>query len=289
MTVLTEPCSWPVLYPGCSADADPEDLPAPLDGMDDDQRALYELMATTHLWRWTGRRYGLCDVTVRPCRTDCFEGRSTYTGGGRSQALSSGSGYSAPFTPVLVGGSWFNIACGSCGDDCSCGYTPTLILPGPVESITQVRIDGATLDPVSYRVDNRKRLIRVDGGDWPTCQDMAADPSDQYASTFEISYTRGIEVPVGGQIAAGLLAVEFAKAVCKDPSCALPKRVQSISRQGVTVAAVLDSFDDIDTGHTGIWLVDSWVASVMKSPRTSRVLSPDLPRSDPRRTTWTAS
>src|SRR3546814_4772015 len=50
-------------------------------------------------------------------------------------------------------------------------------------------------------------------------------------------------------ISAGRLANELAKAACNDKSCGLPQRVQSITRQGVTVA-VLDSFDDIDTGHT---------------------------------------
>jgi hypothetical protein len=93
-------------------------------------------------------------------------------------------------------------------------------------------------------------------------------------NTWSVTYQQGKPVPVGGQIAAGLLACELAKAACGDKSCGLPQRVQSITRQGVTVA-VLDAFDDIDTGHTGIWLIDSWVASVTKRPRRWRVLSPD--------------
>ena len=95
--------------------------------------------------------------------------------------------------------------------------------------------------------------------------------------TFSIAYDYGREVPIGGQLAAGVLACELAKAACRDSSCALPQRIQSITRQGVTVA-VLDAFDDIDSGHTGIWLIDSWVSSIVKPLRPGRICSPDVPR-----------
>lgn len=277
--VQTSPCDWPLLFPGCT---DPEQIPPPLDDMTEEQRDRYESIATDFLWQWTGRRFGVCPVTVRPCRQDCWQGRSTFNGGGR---LTDGI-WAAPFGPILIGGQWFNLGCGQCGDMCSCSNTPALILPGPVASVDEVRIDGQPLDPDAYRVDNHRLLVRTDGGDWPTCQDQAADPAVD-DNTFQITYQRGIPVPVGGQLAAGVLAVEFAKAACRDKDCQLPQRVQSVSRQGVTVA-ILDAFDDIDTGHTGIWLIDSWVASVTKSPAVSRVYSPDIPRSRPRRTTWTA-
>lgn len=93
--------------------------------------------------------------------------------------------------------------------------------------------------------------------------------------TFQVTYMRGIDVPMGGQVAAGRLACELAKAACGDNTCALPKRVQTITRQGVTVG-LLDSFDDVDKGRTGIWLIDSWVASMnIPQSRAGRVLSPD--------------
>jgi hypothetical protein len=226
---------------------------------------LYEDMATEYLWRWTGKSLGLCEITVRPCRQDCTSGRSTFTGGGPHV------GRSAPWTPVLVGGAWFNIGCGLCGDTCGCGGVAPLRLPGPVDSVQEVRQGDTVLDPTKYHVENHALLVRTDGESWSPCG-------------TEITYTRGVPVPVGGQVAAGVLAVQLAKAACSDKTCELPQRVQTVTRQGVTIA-MLDSFDDVDSGHTGIWIIDSWLASMTKPPPRSRVLSPDMPRFNPRRRT----
>jgi len=263
---------WPIVYPG--------DCPA-LDGVADP--LVYEQMATQYLWNWTGRVYGTCPVTVRPCRSDCAEGMSTFWGGGpypRGPALRG----SAPWTPVLLAGQWFNVACGRCGDDCSCGGgTPALRLPGPVASVDQVLIDGTELDAAAYRVDNHSLLVRLDGDAWPICQNMSEPVSAP--NTFAVTYDYGSEVPVGGQMAAGALSCELAKAASGDNSCQLPRRIQTIARQGVTIG-FLDAMDDLDKGRTGIWLIDSWVSSVVNPPRASRVYSVDIPRPRNRVTTW---
>jgi len=269
------PCpDWPVVYPGdCPAlEADP------------DNALLYEQMAATYLWNWTGRSYGLCPVIVRPCRSDC-DSFDTFWGNGPFSA-----GYAAQksrgfaWGPALINGQWYNLGCGRCGDDCSCsGSAPALRLPGPVASIDEVRIDGAVLDPAVYRVDNATLLVRLDGQGWPTCQDLSTG-IDQEGS-FAVSYQRGSEVPVGGQVAAGVLACELAKAAGGDASCQLPRRLQTIARQGVTMT-FLDAMDDLDKGRTGIWVIDSWVASVTNPPRPSRVYSVDIPHPSPRITTW---
>ena len=47
--------------------------------------------------------------------------------------------------------------------------------------------------------------------------------------------------------------------------------------------AVLDGFDDLDQGRTGIWVIDSWVASINSSRHPSTVRSPDLPATSLRR------
>src|SRR3546814_17185264 len=85
-------------------------------------------------------------------------------------------------------------------------------------------------------------------GRWPTCQNM--NLADGAEDTWSVTYVKGYAVPKGGQVAAGMLAVELAKAACNDKTCGLPRRVQSVTRQGVTVA-VLDAFDDIDEGQIG--------------------------------------
>lgn len=264
------PCSWPLDYSACGGG-----LPEPLDSLPASGVATFEEMAATYLWDWTGRKFGECTVTIRPCRQECAQGQSTFWGG-------SGGARSTPYYPVIIQGKWYNITCGTCGDDCGCGSTPALRLPGPITAIEDITIDGVTLDPSAYRVDNHRLVVRTDGGRWPTCQDMSAADGDP--DTWSITYTRGTRVPKGGQVAAAVLAAELAKAACGDKTCGLPRRVQTVTRQSVTVA-VLDAFDDIDKGHTGIWLIDSWIASVVQRPRRMRVYSPDrLPPRNRRQT-----
>lgn len=269
MSIATAPCSWPVSYAECHTLPDgwkpAEGEPASV------EREQYERMAAEFLWRWTGRSLGVCETTIRPCReTCCGERPSTFEGRGPHP-----SGRT-PWTPVLIGGEWFNVSCWACGPDaCGCRSPYALRLPGPVASITEVKIDGQVLDPSAYRLDSHRDLVRLDGEGWPTAQDHAQP--DTAAGTWSVTYDRGVEVPIGGQVAAGLLAVELWKAACGDKGCALPQRVQTVTRQGVTVA-MLDSFDDIDKGHTGIFLIDSWVASMTQTPRQSSVYSPDTKR-----------
>jgi hypothetical protein len=107
-------------------------------------------------------------------------------------------------------------------------------------------------------------------------------------NTWQVDYLLGQPVPIGGQIAAGVLACELAKAACSDGSCQLPQRIQTITRQGVTIA-MIDSFDDVSHGATGIWIIDSWVSSIVNTPVPSRVYSPDIPRPRHRSQTWPSS
>jgi hypothetical protein len=254
-------------------------------------RALIEATAVGYLWNWTLKAFGVCPVVVRPCRQDCggmdtFWGLGPFASGSAAQygpypnggyGGSNRSGFGSYPNPQLVGGEWTNVSCGFCRDECSCGASSlmTLRLPGPIAEVTQVLVDGVALDPAAYRVDNHALLVRLDGTPWPRCQDMTLPTTD--AGTFSIAYQRGREVPVGGQVAAGLLACELAKAICRDSSCALPQRVQTITRQGVTMA-MIDSGQGIEQGQTGIWTIDSWVSSITRPIRPSTVLSPDIPR-----------
>jgi hypothetical protein len=272
VTIRTSPCDWPVQFPpGC-------DLPEAYSSLAPTGKALYEEMATDFLWRWTGRRFSVCEVTVRPCRENCWEGISTFDG-----LAGAGDYRHRPFGAVLLRGRVFNLGCGTCGDLCSCGFTPSLRLPGPIAEISSVQIDGTALDPAAYRVDNNSLLVRIDGDRWPTCQNMTATLGE--ADTWGITYKYGIPVPMGGQVAAGVLALELAKAACGADGCQLPKRLQTITRQGITVG-FMDAFTDLAKGGTGIWTVDSWVTSVTLSPQAPRVRSVDVPRDRFRRTTW---
>lgn len=245
-------CDWPLEWSDCEGCAT----------MSDADEARWGRVAGEMLWNKTGRVFGVCETTVRPCVTDCRGAalwRDTFWGRGPFP-----SGYQAGgWMPILIDGRWTNLMCGCLGG-CSCTVEgPTsLSLPGPVQEIMSVRIDGEPLTSDQYRLMYNRLLIRTDGGRWPSCQNLLAPATE--ADTFQVVYKRGIPVPIGGRIAAALLASEMYKAACDDDSCRLPERLQTVTRQGITVGV----FADADSWHeTGIWTIDNWVESVTKPRR----------------------
>lgn len=256
-SIRTAPCDWPLVDElACSA----------LDELDYGLRDAIVETASSLLWNWTGRVFGLCEVEVRPCRPDCAS--TTYLG---LAGIPSNLWRGMPFLPVLINGEFYNLRCGR-GCDELAAQAREIGLPGPIDSIVSVTVDGEILDPSAYRIDNRAWLVRTDGGTWPTCQNLDAPAGDP--DTFTVVYRWGTPVPKGGQVAASILACEMAKAAT-GRDCELPQRVQSVTREGVSVA-ILDSFEGLEAGRTGIWLVDSWVTSVTNAPRRFRVMSPDV-------------
>lgn len=245
---MLSPCGWPV--DGCEDCTDLNSLP-------DDIRQQVEDTAVGLLYRWTGRRFGPCPKTVRPCRRECL------------------SQFGAVW-PARISGEWVNLTCTVCTGDCNCQRICETVLEGPVAGIDEILIDGQSLAPsATVRVDDHSRVVRIDGGCWPRCQRLDLPPSEP--DTWQITYRQGLEVPDGGGLVAGTLSCELAKAFCGSDDCRLPRRVQSVTREGVTVA-VLDAFEDLDEGRTGIWEVDSWVASLSEPDRRPSVFSPDVPR-----------
>jgi hypothetical protein len=288
MSIRVAPCNWPLVY--CGDGGEGPTGCSSLNGLDVALAELIEEAAVSYLWNWTKKQFGTCEISLRPCKEQCLQQWTTYRGrAGTNGNLPWTEGGMGPLNPALIRGVWWNLGCsGSCDtDQCSCTYVPTVNLPGPVDSVTEVWIDGVQLDADAYRVDNHSKLIRVDGGDWPACQDMLSDPTVPGTDSFMVVFDQGVPVPAGGQIAAGILACEMAKAACRDNSCKLPQRLQSITRQGVTMT-VLDSFSDLyEHGATGLWLVDNWVASIIGTEQhaaRATVASPDY-RNYPRRTT----
>lgn len=272
MSVQVGPCSWPIAAP------DPDDsacLPCPaLESLGEEQRRDVEDMARALLWAWTGRRYGLCETAVRPCRSTCQDRPATFWGPTAASTLPRVGGW----YPALIGGQWFNIGCGVCSGSCSCrdDAATALELPGPVESIDAIWIGGELLPETAYRLADGI-LYRVDGEAWPACNTQTEDPREPGSAAWEITYQKGYPVPAGGSLAAYRLVCELAKSICGDNDCALPSRVTSVTRQGVSVA-ILDGFEGLDEGKTGIWEIDAWIASVAyKVTSPPRVYSPDLP------------
>lgn len=177
-------------------------------------------MATEVMWQASLQRFGLCTVTVRPCRRECSENWAGYRW----------AGIWPRWTHLTQG--WIDMACGQCQAGCSCTALSEALLPAPVYDVTTVKVDGQVLDPSAYRVDNNRLLVRTDSSMWPLCQDMRAP--DTAAGTWSVTVRVGEDVPVLGRQAVGELACEMLKA-CAGEDCMLPANVTSLIRQGVNV------------------------------------------------------
>lgn len=253
----TTACDWPVAYVDCAGACSAwENWP---EAERATAQAWFEAQAVDLLHGWTGRVFGVCEAEIRPCRDaggTAGDGQSTFWGRGPGyDPTFPRAGGGSRWQPVLIRGEWFNIGCGclsACG--CSDSGADVLAIPGPVTAIDTITIGGEVIPPSAYRVEHGRLLRRLDGGVWPASQ----------SPEFVIRYSRGIPVPVGGQVAAGRLACELALAACAPDDCALPERLQTVSRQGITVGVSLTGEDWRDTG---IWSIDSWVQS-MTIPRS---------------------
>jgi hypothetical protein len=209
-----------------------------------------EMIATEVLWEGTKQQYGLCSMTLRPCRQECFPAWPWIPSTGWYDV----SGMSWPYpAPALVGGKWFNIACGLCSSGCSCSSISEVALPYPVANVTEVKVDGVVLPTTAYRVDDWRMLVRLDGQDWPRCNDLnLADTED---GTWSVTAQYGKAVPHLGRMAAGQLATEIVKRCVGAGDCLLPESmVTQISRQGVT-KTFLDA-DAFLKGRTGLYWPD---------------------------------
>lgn len=217
------------------------------------------------VWAATGRRFGPCTRTVRPCGKEC---RGCAAGYFWNDGV---------WIPYIFNGEWRNCsACGAAWGCCTCAPTCEVWLPGPVAAIpaTGISVDGSIIPVNAWRVDDGQWLVRTDGNCWPDCQDYDVDTG---IGVFTVTYSRGIAVPSTLLAAAGELACEWAKS-CVGAPCRLPQRVTSIARQGVSV-----SFQDLNklllAGLTGVATVDQVIQSVNPYGLASRmrISSPDLP------------
>lgn len=250
------PCNWTV--EGTCCEDTWESASAEL------QTAAAEFGAYT-IWAATGRRFGLCERTVRPCGRQC-------TACAQGWYWSDGM-----FLPYVLNGVWRNCWCGNSGGCCTCEPACQVWIPGPAASIpiTGVSVDGEVVDSDSWRLDDGQWLVRTDGECWPDCQDYSVNNGE--SNTFQVVYYKGLAVPSILERAAGELACEWIKS-CQGAVCRLPQRVQSIVRQGVTISMV-----DVDTilrnGWTGVDTVDQIIAQFNPYGLRSRmkISSPDEP------------
>lgn len=248
----TVPCpgSWQPEW--CKPLPNPGDHP----GVDVDHVVEVSTQAAAEmLYNRTVQRFGLCTLTLRPCRSDCTDQWWPWRDGWWQ--WTSASVWPAP---ALIDGAWFNLVCGgsSCsGRGCSCRELSEALLPGPVHSITQVKVDGQVLTAgVDYRLDDHRRLVRRGGQHWPRCQRMDLD--DDAEGTWSVTAVFGEPVPAHGRLALGQLAREMI-AACLGEECQLSPNVQTLVRQGVTMSLV-DPETVFGHGRTGLTHVDSFIS-----------------------------
>lgn len=137
----------------------------------------------------------------------------------------------------------------------------------PVSEVVTVRnVGGGIVDPSSYYIVDHSTLQFSEGA--------LIVPAD-----IEVSYTYGVEPPTLGKMAARRVAIEFIKLWEGDEDCALPQRVTSVTRQGVTYT-VLDSQDFLQEMRLGIYEIDLFLKTVNpnKAQKRSKVFSPDIPK-----------
>lgn len=204
------------------------------------------LISTEILWALSGRKYGICSTVVRPCQRSCGTDAMPWFG----------------TWPYI--GSWpesfaLETLCRQCRSSCSCTNLHEIRLPRrPVSEVTEIKVDGVVLDEDAYRVDDWQWLVRLDGEDWPQCQDL--NLADTEEGTWSVAFSYGHTPPESGKWGVERYACELVKAMVGRDDCALPERVQSIARQGIT-ATFLDPETFREGGRTGVQEADDFLVA----------------------------
>lgn len=263
---MPAPCAWEITTGCCTC----WETFNPL------QQANAIAWATEILYALSGRQFGVCPVTVRPCMREVGQTYRTY-GVWTDSRFTGGNAVGPTWIPYIgTDGKWRN--CG-CQGWCACAPKSEVWLPGPVNGVAEVRVDNGVVPAEDYRVDIANDghfwLVAQNGRVWPRCQsfDERADGAD---NTFVVTYGRGKPLPEGAKIAAGQLACEYAQ-LCRGDECTLSPQATSITRDGVTYT-ILPQDQVISLGMTGIAQVDLWLRAVNPNQLKSRprVWSPDM-------------
>lgn len=155
----------------------------------------------------------------------------------------------------------------------------------PVTEVLAVKLDGVTIPPNEYYLQDYRTLIRrrpsasatpTERYGWPTSQ--ITEMADTEVGTFSVEYKYGVPPPQTGIMAARKLAAMLLADAGGDDTV-FPQRVTSVSRQGVTVS-VVDVMDFFSKGLTGIYLLDLFVQAFNPHKLTKQPLawSPDAGR-----------
>lgn len=167
--------------------------------------------------------------------------------------------------PAMVRGEMYNIS------TLSEGFRNLNLRSKPVLSVQSVEFLGRVLDPTEYTLRNNAYLVRENSMPW-----ILDDVQD-----LTVTYTHGTPPPSAGKRAAIRLANELILSDMGSGQCALPERITSVSRQGISYT-MMDPQDFIDKGKVGVYEIDLFLAAVNphKAKKRPKVFSVDKPRGE---------
>lgn len=239
--------SWPITWPAHIDTA----------ALDPNIKALCELYAGACMTALTLHRVGGAPVTIMPVTRHRVEGyyvgHIPYPDEYPLGAFYPGTVY--PSAQYLM-------------ESATVDRVEAIDLPGPVGAITEVRINGVVLDPLAYRVENGRYLIRLDSGSWP----------EESGDDFTVTYTNSHPVDDLGAYAGGVMANEWLKLLTRaKDKCRLPATATNVNRAGITMEIATGMFPE---GVTGLPEIDAYL--MLWNPFglkvAPRVFSPDLPQ-----------
>lgn len=213
-------------------------------------------VASAVLRNFSGRRYGVRHMTVRPHRLI-------------DSIVLPGMAPTPTGTILTAAGGWF-------GQGWGWMEGRGLLLDAPA-NVLEVVVDGATLDPSAYQLFDGRLLVRGGGLDWPYDQDLSRPTTGPGSpGTWSVTYESGTPVPTEAKVAAATLACQLLKLMVGAPDCAIPDRVTALTRQGVSLT-ILDPNQFFKEGRTGITLVDMWLASLdaARKKRRASIAGPE--------------
>jgi hypothetical protein len=182
-----------------------------------------------------------------------------------TEVYTSESTWSTATNAALIGGAMYNLP------RFAEGHRNLRLRNTPVRSVISVTHLGRVLDPSEFSLRNNSYLVRQNALPW------VLDPVHE----LSITYSYGTPPPAAGKRAAIRLANELILSDKGSGACALPERIQSVNRQGVSYT-IMDPQEFISNGKVGIYEIDLFLAAVNpnKAKKRPKVFLPGAVRAE---------
>lgn len=134
-------------------------------------------------------------------------------------------------------------------------YLADLRAQGPIQTVTEVLVNGVILDPTAWRLLNSRILARIDGFPWNPQRNLGG---------IVVSYDVGYPPSAMGIQAVEALACELGKLCSGLPSlCRFP--VKPVAAGGSSTPNP-DWSKLLEQNYTGVYLFDLWLSTLRIEP-----------------------